>query len=464
MKNPKRSILFAHLAAVAALAWGSPALAQHDHGKGGQPADHSHGEVVKAKSFGEAARRIADEIKAIDAALSGGSVAGVSDRANMVATIAKDLGALSLAKDSGVAREKVKDANLAGKELTEAADALHEIADNGDLAASKAQFENVKSAAAKIEAVAPAKYYCPMFCEGSKTYDKPGECPVCHMKLKKQTTEQFSVEVKPVGGGKIEAGKPVNLLWTLKDPRGRQVKDVEIVHEMPLHLLMVSKDLSWYAHEHPKLEADGTFTMTWTFPSGGEYALFHDFTPKDVGMQVVSVTLKVEGSARPAIALTPDADQPKTVDGYTVALNTGGPVKTGGASTMSYTIAKDGKPVSDLTPYLGAMGHLVIMSQDLKEFVHSHPHEHAESDHDHAKQVHTDLKGGPKVDFEARFTAPGLYKGWAQFQHNGKVITVPFTFNVVQGDRKGAGHNEGGHDHGGGAADKDKKGDGHDHK
>ncbi|MGD9689712.1 MAG: heavy metal-binding domain-containing protein [Phycisphaerales bacterium] len=427
----KRSLLFLSLTAGAALAWAAPALAQHQHD---QPGEHSHGEVVKAKSFGEAARRIADEIKAIDAALSGGSVAGVSDRANTVATIAKDLGALSLAKDSGVAREKVKDANLAGKELAETADALHEIADRGDLAASKAQFEKVKSAAAKIEAVAPAKYYCPMFCEGSKTYDKPGECPVCHMKLKKQTTEQFSVEVKPLGGGKIEAGRPVSLLWTLKDPRGMQVKDVEIVHEMPLHLLMVSKDLSWYAHEHPKLEADGTFTMTWTFPSGGDYTLFHDFTPKEVGMQVVPVTLKVEGAAPAAKPLVVDSDKPKTVDGYTVALNTGGPVTTGKPATLSYTISKDGKPVSDLTPYLGAMGHLVIMSQDLKEFVHSHPHEHAEGDHDHAKQGPADMKGGPKVDFEARFKAPGVYKGWAQFQHNGKVITVPFTFNVAKGE------------------------------
>lgn len=440
MTHRKRSLLFLSLTAGAALACASPALAQQQHD---QPGDHSHGEVIKAKSFGEAARRIADEIKAIDAALSGGSVTGVSDRANTVATIAKDLGALSLAKDSGVAREQVKDANLAGKELAEAADALHEIADKGDLAASKAQFEKVKNAAAKIEAVAPAKYYCPMFCEGSKTYDKPGECPVCHMKLKKQTSEQFSVEVKPVGGGTIEAGKPVNLLWTLKDPRGMRVKDVEIVHEMPLHLLMVSKDLSWYAHEHPKLEADGTFTMTWTFPSGGEYTLFHDFTPKEVGMQVVPVTLKVEGATPAAKPLVVDSDKPKTVDGYSVTLNTGGPVTTGKPTTLSYTISKDGKPVSDLTPYLGAMGHLVIMSQDLKEFVHSHPHEHAEGDHDHAKQGHADMKGGPKVDFEARFKAPGVYKGWAQFQHNGKVITVPFTFNVVKGD---AGNDEhGGH-------------------
>jgi len=29
------------------------------------------------------------------------------------------------------------------------------------------------------------KYYCPMHCEGDKTYDKPGDCPVCGMHLNK---------------------------------------------------------------------------------------------------------------------------------------------------------------------------------------------------------------------------------------------------------------------------------------
>lgn len=27
------------------------------------------------------------------------------------------------------------------------------------------------------------KYQCPMRCEGKKVYDKPGNCPVCKMKL-----------------------------------------------------------------------------------------------------------------------------------------------------------------------------------------------------------------------------------------------------------------------------------------
>lgn len=30
-----------------------------------------------------------------------------------------------------------------------------------------------------------AHYQCPMKCEGDKTYDKPGKCPVCNMDLAK---------------------------------------------------------------------------------------------------------------------------------------------------------------------------------------------------------------------------------------------------------------------------------------
>ncbi|MBL7112766.1 MAG: copper-translocating P-type ATPase [Bacteroidales bacterium] len=32
-------------------------------------------------------------------------------------------------------------------------------------------------------------YYCPMHCEGDKTYDKPGDCPECGMHLKKEETQ-----------------------------------------------------------------------------------------------------------------------------------------------------------------------------------------------------------------------------------------------------------------------------------
>ncbi len=37
-----------------------------------------------------------------------------------------------------------------------------------------------------------SKYYCPMRCEGDKTYSKPGDCPVCGMHLKKEESKTSS--------------------------------------------------------------------------------------------------------------------------------------------------------------------------------------------------------------------------------------------------------------------------------
>ena len=37
-----------------------------------------------------------------------------------------------------------------------------------------------------------AEYICPMHCEGEKTYDKPGDCPVCGMHLKKEEAGTFA--------------------------------------------------------------------------------------------------------------------------------------------------------------------------------------------------------------------------------------------------------------------------------
>ncbi|MGC9352242.1 MAG: copper-transporting P-type ATPase [Mariniphaga sp.] len=43
---------------------------------------------------------------------------------------------------------------------------------------------------AKAEGESGGKYYCPMRCEGDKTYGEPGDCPVCGMHLKKEETRQ----------------------------------------------------------------------------------------------------------------------------------------------------------------------------------------------------------------------------------------------------------------------------------
>jgi len=83
------------------------------------------------------------------------------------------------------------------------------------------------------------------------------------------------------------------------------------------------------------------------------------------------------------------------------------------------------KPITDLETYLGAFGHLMIIHQDGQTFVHSHPQE------DEAGIARS--KSGTVV-FDARFPKAGRYKAWGQFQRGGKVITIPFVFDVKGGE------------------------------
>ncbi len=449
MKRAHLSVFSLVLVSGLGLATAPTAFAQHSPGPNGQPGHkdggHGHGAAAKApETYAAAIKEIRERLAEVGAAVAKGDMAMAHEEADAAGSIARNLGALALKPGSGVDKARVRAINLAGKALAEAGDRLHDAGEKKDAAGVTAAYKEMQKQFDSLDAAAPAVYFCPMHCEGAKTYDKPGNCPVCSMNLKKQTTDKYSVAVKATAGGansKVEAGKPASLTFTIKDPTGLAVTKVETVHEKLLHLLIVSKDLSWFRHEHPAVQKDGTFTLSFTFPQGGEYILYHDFTPPGVGQQVVQVPLTVEGTAPAPVKLTVDDKAPKTIDGYTVALDTGGEVKSGGSTHMAFTISKDGKPVTTLAPYLGAMGHLVIISEDRTEFVHSHPHE--------AGAEHAAAATGPKVEFEAMFMKPGIYKGWGQFnvgtKENEKIITAPFTFSVSKGDGKD-GHGEKGKD------------------
>jgi hypothetical protein len=50
----------------------------------------------------------------------------------------------------------------------------------------------------KNERESGGKYFCPMRCEEDKTYDEPGDCPVCGMDLKKEEARPTPVGKKTI--------------------------------------------------------------------------------------------------------------------------------------------------------------------------------------------------------------------------------------------------------------------------
>jgi hypothetical protein len=268
------------------------------------------------------------------------------------------------------------------------------------------------------------------------------------------TNRDFRAEFKAEPAN-IEAGKEATLVFTVKDKQGGVVKDLPLVHEKPMHLLVVSRDLAEFYHIHPEPQSDGSYRVAHVFPNGGEYRLYADFTPKDAKQVVEPIDIKVAGTERAKVALVPDQKFEKSVKGLKVVMKPQGEIKAGNELMLEFAAfdEKTNKPATDLQNYLGELAHFVIISEDMQDFVHAHPMskgehdamkkpemktgEHKADGHKHGdEKTETKTASQSEVAAHTAFPRSGLYKVWAQFQRNNEVITVPFVVNVKPGEQK----------------------------
>jgi hypothetical protein len=245
----------------------------------------------------------------------------------------------------------------------------------------------------------------------------------------------------------VNAGRPATLIFQVKDAQGAPIRSLRIVHEKPMHLLIVSSDLAEFYHIHPELHADGSYRVTQTFPNGGAYKLFADFTPAGSSQIVERMELQVAGERRQAQPLIAPPELVVSTGGVRVAMSTQEPLCAGEELTVGFKVTDDktGAPVNDLQPYLGEFAHFVIISEDLKNFLHAHPFtserpadasplgRHRRSMrafHEHGKRT-TNAKASPSEVFaHTTFPKSGLFKIWAQFKRRGQIIISPFIVNV----------------------------------
>lgn len=277
-------------------------------------------------------------------------------------------------------------------------------------------------------------YFCSKACQ-VKFAGAPQKYEKLAAQLEKQDLHEYTVDLKtsetPV------AGKPVTLEMDLRyaDTKKR-VEEFELVHERLLHFIMTTEDLSWFEHQHPVRGDDGIFRLTWTFPRPGNYRLYADFTPADGDNQIKQLPFSVGGGSASTFPLRPDTRLKKEVGDlrFELQLRPGLPLRMEKAALLTYTVRdRRGRLVKDIQPYIGAMGHLLALSEDGKEFVHTHALQTASQSMEAGRpQVTPALlsERGPVFSFMLTLPTGGLYKVWAQFMHNNRVYTVPFTFQV----------------------------------
>lgn len=229
---------------------------------------------------------------------------------------------------------------------------------------------------------------------------------------------------KPYGftlspSGLIQPGVPTLLSLRLFDSAtGMPPSQLQIVHEKPAHIFMVSRDLSDFQHVHPQVVNPGLLQVPAQFKNPGEYKLFVQFSTPEKGEQTLSQAFQV-GSTQPfPKPLILDHLLDKQVDGYTFRVS-GLPTRHHPVSMFQVSVFKNGLPVKEIQPYLGAGAHGVIISADGQSFIHTHP----------ASQPVNGQYQSP-VSFHTEIKRPGIYKMWVQTRIADQIHTVDWTFPV----------------------------------
>jgi hypothetical protein len=187
------------------------------------------------------------------------------------------------------------------------------------------------------------------------------------------------------------AGAPCELSFVLTErPVGDPLEAFEPLHDRFMHLIIVDETLSYFDHVHPIL-MEGAFKVSHTFPNGGKYKLWAEAKPAGAPSVLAAFRLTV------ASGLMLPVSDTNFAAGYRVSLSPSGSLPLHEPVELTFDIADPyGQPVKDLEPLMAAGGHCVIISSDLRDFLHVHP----------LQDVDAAWRGGPNVKFLTSFHRP----------------------------------------------------------
>jgi Heavy metal binding domain len=267
----------------------------------------------------------------------------------------------------------------------------------------------------------PDAFWCPMHPDVRSP--GAGRCAVCGMALVPIPPPsigeyRLDVSVLPSRTGSGAEG----FRFVVRDPTANEaVSSFVEVHERIFHLFVISRDLAQFAHIHPERRNDGSFEVKHQVPAG-EYMLIADFLPGGGTPQTVQRAIVTPGYKGPLFGSHADLKPgpvERVVEGLRIRLHAERVVALREAALRFEVLdAATGAPVTDLEPYLGAAGHLLVVRHDLATAFHGHP-----------EGV---LSSGPIVTFGQVLPAPGAYKMWVQFQRKGRVATADFVIEATE--------------------------------
>jgi hypothetical protein len=161
-------------------------------------------------------------------------------------------------------------------------------------------------------------------------------------------------------------------------------------HLMHLFLIRMPEMDNFY-HLHPEESAAGTFTESLPAMPGGSYAMFADIVRESGFPDTMTAKIEVPatdkggplgGDDSSAVAIAPrfsagarsSSTAPLGTDAHVEWVLGAQPPLAQKSTLLRFRVTdKNGAPATDLEPYMGMAGHLVILRSDLSVFAHVHP-------------------------------------------------------------------------------------------
>ena len=240
------------------------------------------------------------------------------------------------------------------------------------------------------------------------------------------------------------ATRRLRLSFEARSPTAGAIRHLPYVHERPLHLLVVAEDLGEFHHLHPELVAGDRYEVEHRFEAGQRYRLYADYTPPGGVQQIVAYRIETVSGVKRRPSRRPTRASPveQRWEGLTAHFGpvAGTTLRAGAEVECRLRVRNEaGALVEGLEPFLGAWAHFVAIDPAHRHFIHAHPlgaespgsAEPATSES--LPHAHLPVDPGPPPD-EIRtkiiFPTSGIYRVWAQFQVDGRLITIPFDLNV----------------------------------
>jgi hypothetical protein len=249
-----------------------------------------------------------------------------------------------------------------------------------------------------------------------------------------QPAHEFQLTTRTIGTP--AAGKTTRITYSIQQPNGSNL--TKFKHgagpHTGVHVIYVRDDLGAIVHHHPHIAANGTFTDSVLFPTGGPYRVVIDVYPQQSTPQPnfqLFTRMRVKGAYTPQPL--PPPEQTQTVAGYRFTLHGEPRLRAIQAAFLPFTVTGPGGKPAHFTPWYGALAHAIFFRKGSLDYFHTHVCAPGASGC-------TSLFGGAKVTGTSStpgklsvgvlVPVAGTWRLFLQCLVDGHVLTAPFTLLV----------------------------------